>query len=60
MTRIGKKKNLSGPVETIQPHPLAMELALFLAGGDVNRLKIINRFTVLVMNNPRPVRKSGK
>lgn len=51
---------LSGPVQIIKLHPLAEDLALFLAGNDRNRLKIISPTCVIVLNHPRKPRRPSK
>lgn len=49
---------LSGPVEVTHLHPLVEEIALFLAGGDRDRFKIVSRTCVIVLNNPRKPRRT--
>jgi hypothetical protein len=40
----------SGPVQVATVHPAVLSTALKLAGGDASRLRIQDRFNVLVRN----------
>jgi hypothetical protein len=40
----------NGPVQVTRLHPLALECALFLAGGNRSRLRVLDARTVVVRN----------
>ena len=49
----GRGSRRPGPVTVTQLHPLADELAMFLAGGNRNRFVVISVTEVVVVNRPR-------